>query len=254
MNTKIFRNPRTNNPLVYRSGTLVDETNGDIFPIIDDIPCFAQGIPRRHRFWQWVYDRTAFAYDAMARVGWRLGFGGAPILRDSYLREIEITPDALVLETAVGTGENIRMLPKHAHYVGLDISLNMLRQCQHKLSTLGRTAQLVQGDAQRLPFAADVFDVVFHMGGLQFLTDPMAAIHEMARVIKPGGRVLAVDETASLRGILQRGKVAVPTSPLSALQHAAPTGVQNVRCRLLSQGELFMLAFDKPVHPISKTL
>ncbi len=57
------------------------------------------------------------------------------------------------------------------------------------------TARLFQGEASRLPFRAEVFDCVFHVGGINFFSDPNRAIREMIWVAKPGTKIVISDET-----------------------------------------------------------
>ncbi|MGL4465270.1 MAG: class I SAM-dependent methyltransferase [Planctomycetia bacterium] len=73
-----------------------------------------------------------------------------------------------------------------AEYVGVDASAAMLRQALPDLN-------LIQGDAARLPFADETFDVVVSASGLHYVDDPTVWLTEFHRVTKPGGRLLLVD-------------------------------------------------------------
>ncbi len=211
------------------------------------IPSFAKNLPPRHRFWAWVYNRTAFGYDFGVRWGWRLALGGAAIQRESYLAKINIAPGQLVLETAVGTGANLALLPANARYVGVDLSLNMLRRCRQNLAHTNRPAALIHADMLALPFLDHSFDVVFHMGGLQFVNDPARAIAEVTRVAKPGSRITLVDETDSIPKILSRSRKeghAPFTGVADLLGIMPPAGVDPLP-ELISEGELYCLSFTK---------
>jgi ubiquinone/menaquinone biosynthesis C-methylase UbiE len=81
--------------------------------------------------------------------------------------------------------------PKSSVY----ISWGMLKRCRKRLAKWKRTAELFQGEAERLPFRDGIFDVVFHVGGINFFNDKARAIAEMIRVAKPGTKVVIVDET-----------------------------------------------------------
>ncbi len=63
---------------------------------------------------------------------------------------------------------------------------------QHYKWKLGVT--LFKGTAERLPFQNEVFDVVFHFGGINFFNDKAAVIREMIRVAKPGIKFVIGDE------------------------------------------------------------
>ncbi|MFQ5617209.1 MAG: class I SAM-dependent methyltransferase, partial [Anaerolineales bacterium] len=217
----------------------------------DGVPSFLEAqTPKRHKFWEWVYNRVAFGYDLGVRIGWQLALGGAPIERRSYIDKIRVRPGDRVLETAAGTGANIGLLPNHAHYFGLDISRNMLHRCQKNLHKWGREAELIHGDAQFLPFRDGVFDVVYHVGGIQFFDAPREGIREMLRAAKPGGRIWVIDETYSLPRTLKRalGNRA-PSRPggVAGLRWLAPPTGEDARIEIISKGELYCLSFKKPI-------
>jgi ubiquinone/menaquinone biosynthesis C-methylase UbiE len=81
-----------------------------------------------------------------------------------------------------------------AEYTAIDLSETMLRQGSAMMSRNGVPVDLVLGDALALPFQADSFDVVLSYGALNGLSDPAKAVAEMARVLKPGGVTLFLDE------------------------------------------------------------
>ena len=71
----------------------------------------------------------------------------------------------------------------------------MLAHCQTNLRRWGLQADLYQGNAESLPFADSSFNVVFHVGGINFFNDRALAIGEMIRVARPGSLLLIADET-----------------------------------------------------------
>jgi ubiquinone/menaquinone biosynthesis C-methylase UbiE len=82
----------------------------------------------------------------------------------------------------------------NAEYTGLDLSETMLLQGLEFMTRKQIPLDLVLGDATRLPFAPETFDVVLNYGALNGYTNPKAALDEMARVTKSGGLVLFLDE------------------------------------------------------------
>jgi demethylmenaquinone methyltransferase/2-methoxy-6-polyprenyl-1,4-benzoquinol methylase len=113
------------------------------------------------------------------------------------VRRLRLKPGDRVLEVCVGTGTNLPLIAKHigpaGRIVGLDISRGMLGVCQRKAARLGFEAQLTEGEAGHLPFGDDTFDAVLHHGGIAEFGDKQAAINEMFRVVRPGGRILICD-------------------------------------------------------------
>lgn len=73
--------------------------------------------------------------------------------------------------------------------VGLDIDPDMLRVAEERAAAEGITVEWHEGDAADLDFADDTFDLVLCQQGLQFFTDPAAALREAARVLVDGGRI-----------------------------------------------------------------
>ncbi len=110
-----------------------------------------------------------------------------------------------VLEVAVGTGRNLSFYPDGTRLTGVDWSPAMLGLARQRAAALGREADLRQGDAQALDFPDESFDTVLCALGLCAIPDDRRAVTEMARVLRPGGRLLLVDHVAAsasaLRGV-----------------------------------------------------
>lgn len=81
-----------------------------------------------------------------------------------------------------------------ADYTAIDLSETMLRQGLEMMAANGVAVDLVLGDAMNLPFQDAQFDVVLSYGAVNGITDPVQAIAEMARVARPGGVLLFLDE------------------------------------------------------------
>jgi ubiquinone/menaquinone biosynthesis C-methylase UbiE len=102
-----------------------------------------------------------------------------------------------VLEVAIGTGLDLPHYPLDVTITGVDLSPPMLQGAKVRAAELGRTAELVPGDAQALPFDDASFDSVVCALGLCSFPDPAGAIAEMKRVLVPGGRLLLLDHIRS---------------------------------------------------------
>lgn len=181
---------------------LVNRTNGRRYSFREGIPVFVDSAalgPQNAKF-QRMYDRIAWLYDAGLHLG-NLWFRGELIaLRRQIGTRLELRPGHHLLYTSVGTGAD---LPYLAHevglesieWVGVDLSFGMLRRCARRLRKYRETALLVQANAERLPLAGHTFDVALQLGGINFFDQPAAAVAEMVRVAKPGGRIAVIDET-----------------------------------------------------------
>lgn len=98
------------------------------------------------------------------------------------------------LDVACGTGIVARRVASYVgsqgKVVGIDSDRDMITTARSLPAHAGRAIEWVEGDAQWLPFADATFDMVLCQGGLQFISDRSAALREMRRVLKPGGRMV----------------------------------------------------------------
>lgn len=137
-----------------------------------------------------VWDAAAPRYDPAMRLFDRFLFGGGRRWVGSRAR-------GDVLEVAVGTGLNLPFYPPDARLTGIDLSPAMLAVARDRAAGLGREADLREGDAQALPFADASFDTVVCTLSLCGIPDERAAIAQMRRVLRPGGRLLLLDHVVS---------------------------------------------------------
>jgi ubiquinone/menaquinone biosynthesis C-methylase UbiE len=107
----------------------------------------------------------------------------------------EISPGSSVLEVAPGPGYFAIELAKLGDYrvTGLDISATFVEIARANAARAGVQAQFERGDASRMPFDGERFDYVVCRAAFKNFTAPVAALQEMYRVLKPGGRALIVD-------------------------------------------------------------
>jgi ubiquinone/menaquinone biosynthesis C-methylase UbiE len=136
-------------------------------------------------------------------------------------------------------------------FYGLDLSAGMLARCARHARRLGLRFQLCQGIAERLPFPDEAFDCVFHIGGINFFTDPAAALQEMVRVAKPGTRLVVADETEECAKrhedkIFARAFFKNRPRAIRAPVDLLPPGMQEVSVREIWDRELYVLTFRKP--------
>lgn len=145
-------------------------------------------------------DRTAQQRRVWNRAARDYDRGMDPVDRTIFrgVREwIGARAEGDVLEVAVGTGRNLPFYGAGARLTGLDLSPAMLALARARAADLGRSVELVEGDAERLPFPDASFDTVVCALGLCSIPDPARAVAEMARVLRPGGTLLLVDHVGS---------------------------------------------------------
>jgi demethylmenaquinone methyltransferase/2-methoxy-6-polyprenyl-1,4-benzoquinol methylase len=137
-----------------------------------------------------MFDRISSSYDRMNRV-MSMGMDGR--WRRRAVREAAVEPGGAVLDVCCGTGdlavELRRATGPSGRVVGLDFSPQMLDVARGKSDQV----DWVQGDALDLPFADDEFAAATVGWGVRNLADHERGFREMARVVRPGGRVVCVE-------------------------------------------------------------
>mgnify|MGYP001360783675 CR=1 FL=1 len=131
-----------------------------------------------------MFDEVAERYDLTNDV---LSLGQTRWWRREVAKAVDARPAQKVLDLAAGTGTSSYPFTRTGAYVvPCDFSFGMLRVGRQRHGWLPFTA----GDATRLPFRDDVFDAVTISFGLRNIQDTDAALREMYRVTKPGGRLV----------------------------------------------------------------
>lgn len=138
--------------------------------------------------WQGYWDKHAASYDRAMAFWDRKLFGDS---RQWACAQAS----GEVLEVAVGTGLNLPFYPDQATVTGLDLSEGMLALARAR--KVDRPPTLRQGTAHALPFDDASFDTVVCTFSLCGIPDLDAALDEMVRVLRPGGRLILVDHVAS---------------------------------------------------------
>ena len=144
---------------------------------------------RRNRdFW----DRAAEAYQEKhgRRLAATAEAWGVWRIPETKVRALGDVRDKDVLELGCGAAQWAAALAKRgARVAGIDVSAAQLGLAESHLAEKGVEARLVQGSAEELPFRDRSFDLVMCDHGALSFADPRAAIPEVARVLRPGGRL-----------------------------------------------------------------
>jgi len=149
------------------------------------------------RRWRRHYNRSARSYDWKEFLwSFLLGYSDRKE-RLRMVRRLRLKPGAALLEVSAGTGTNLLLaaplLATDGRIVAQDISRGMLEECRAKLQRKGIAAEYAESDAAQLPFVDAAFDAVLSFGGVTMFGDRQRAIDEMARVAKPGARIVIGD-------------------------------------------------------------
>jgi demethylmenaquinone methyltransferase/2-methoxy-6-polyprenyl-1,4-benzoquinol methylase len=138
-----------------------------------------------------VFDRVAERYDLMNDL---MSLGLHRLWKAFAVSVARIRPGERVLDVASGSGDLARSFAARGAEVWMsDINGPMLARGRDRLLDAGRAVPAVRCDAEHLPFADAQFDCVSVGFGLRNMTHKDAALAEMARVLKPGGRLLVLE-------------------------------------------------------------
>jgi len=152
-----------------------------------------------------VFDSVATRYDLMNDL---MSAGLHRLWKSFTVAQAAVRPGMKVLDVAGGTADLARAFARRAGPGGevwlTDINASMLRIGRDRMIDDGFAQPVVQCDGERLPFPTGYFDRVSVAFGLRNMTHKDAALAEMARVLKPGGRLL----------VLEFSKVWKPLAPL----------------------------------------
>jgi demethylmenaquinone methyltransferase/2-methoxy-6-polyprenyl-1,4-benzoquinol methylase len=131
-------------------------------------------------------------YDGLSAA---LSFWQDPRWRRALVEEIGPRPEDRVLDVATGTGMVAAELRSRngCSVVALDQSPEMLAAARARFAGDGAGVELVQGQAEALPFADASFDALTFTYLLRYVDDPAATLRELARVVRPGGRIASLE-------------------------------------------------------------
>lgn len=162
-----------------------------------------------------MFDGVASRYDLTNTV---LSFGQDRGWRRATRAALDLRPGERVLDVGAGTGVSTEELALSGAYaVGADLSLGMLRAGKRRRPRV----PLLAGDALRLPFPDGAFDAVTISFALRNVSDTDAALRELARVTRPGGRLVVCEFSTPVNPAFR-------TLYLSYLMRSLPTVARAV--------------------------
>ncbi len=184
---------------------------------------------------KYSYTVLAPIYDAVVATA------SSSMRRNSIARLGEVRNQTILIN-GIGTGLDIPLLPTGANYVGMDLTGAMLQRARSR----GRERHdilLHRGDAMRMPYADQQFDIVLMHLILAVVPEPDRALREASRVVKPGGRILVLDK------FLRRGQRAPLRRALNQVLRHIATRTDVVLETLLEQCPELQLVQDAPLPP-----
>lgn len=237
-------------------GKLICQGCAQAYPIREGIPHFAPvseqtGLNRR---FAGMYDRTARIYNLLSRLTFAALGMNEDKARGGLISRLDLRGRRL-LEISMGPGTNLKHIYSGGFtgdIFGLDLSTGQLKQCRRLAQRKGWQVELVQGNAERLPFREGIFDRILNAGAINFYTDPKAAMDEMVRVAAPGAKVVIADESErgaksyektipGFTSSFEQGRKAVRVP-----RELVPEGMLEVGVSEIWKGWFYCLEFRKP--------
>lgn len=144
-----------------------------------------------------MFDGIAKRYDLLNDVA---ALGQVRMWRREMVAAVEPRASRRVLDLAAGTGTSSAALTEAgAQVVAADFSLGMMQEGRRRRPEL----PFVGADATALPFADDSFDAAVISFGLRNVQEPLRALEEMARVVRPGGRVVVCEFSSPVNPVMR---------------------------------------------------
>ncbi len=203
-----------------------------------------------------MYNWISYGYDFVETVVGRLKYGKTiNKLRNDIISKLEWRNNISILYVSIGTGKDLEFIPKFIDtktldIVGADISIEMLKKCKKKFSRQINIS-LVNCCAEDLPFNDNEFDIVFHVGGINFFNDKRLAIQEMIRVAKKGTKILIADETQDFidnqykKSNLSKKYFKGQNFDLKELEMNVPNDVSELNTALMWDNKFYCITFRK---------
>ncbi len=142
---------------------------------------------------QRMFAEVAPGYDRANRV---LSFGIDVRWRKATVRTVAVRQGERGLDVCAGTGDlSLALHAAGARVLGADFCAPMLLRAHAKAAAIPAAPRFLAADAMALPFADRSFDFATVAFGIRNVSDPRVALREMARVVRPGGRVVVLEFT-----------------------------------------------------------
>lgn len=164
----------------------------------------------------------------------------SPAVRAAWaarLREWVPGSGADVVDVGCGTGSLALLLAEQGHrVVGVDVSAGMVTRARRKFADAGRRLPVVLGDAAEVPVRAGRFDVVLARHLLWALPDPVAALRQWVRLLRPGGWLVLIEGRWAASDSTTPWSGGVPSDVLAS---AVAPWVARVHVELLTDPRLW---------------
>lgn len=162
-------------------------------------------------------------------------------IRKSSLSRLEPLSSQKILINGIGTGLDLPYLPAHHFYTATDLTPAMLDRCSARLHDFDLNINLETADVMQLPYEDNQFDIIVMHLILAVVPDPLLALKESLRVLKPGGSIYILDK------FLRPNQIAPVRKLLNIFIRHIATRTDVVFENLLQECKQLQLIEDQPV-------
>lgn len=180
---------------------VLSSASGHRFEIRNGVPnlVYPFELPTLDRAALQQYEQRADAYDRYLPLTFSTYGEDEHAVRNAMVDKLALSPDSVVLETGAGTGRDSEIIARRLGPDGRlyiqDLSPSFLARNVERMHSVSARVEPALANGYYLPFADNSFEACFHFGGINAFGDVKRAFAEMARVTKPGGKVVVGDES-----------------------------------------------------------
>jgi len=261
-NASVYRCPQNNQLLRLEiteqskgtviNGRLIAE-DGEIFPIMNRVVDFTwpRELANIDRETRELYDRLADEYDKFAPIPFLTYKCDEKTIRTGITERLNIQPDSKVLEIGCGCGDGsvhlAEKLGENGQLFLQELSSAFLAKAISKTEQFIVPIEYAVANGCYLSFPDNYFDAAHHFGGLNTFSDIRRCLSELARVVKPGGKVVVGDEGIGswLRGTTF-SKIMTNSNPLlkySPPLELLPTIAKDVKVEWIMMDAFYLIEF-----------
>lgn len=197
-----------------------------------------------------LYNRLAEDYDKFASIPFQTFYDKEDNVREKMTDQLALTPNSKVLEIGGGDGRAAQHIVKRlidGHLYFQELSPSFMAKAFERLKDSQDKVEFSIANASYLSFPDNYFDAALHFGGINTFSEIQRCLKELARVVKPGGKVVVGDEGIGpwLRNT-EFGKIMINSNPLIGYQvpfELIPVEARNVKVEWIMMGAFFLLEF-----------
>ncbi len=198
-----------------------------------------------------IYNKLASEYDKFASIPFQTFLQDEMEVRDKMTEKLNLQSKSLVLEIGGGDGRGtqhiIKRLSKEGKLYFQELSPAFLLKAKERLKEQNELIHYSIANASYLSFEDNYFDGALHFGGINTFAEIQKCLKELARVVKPGGKIVVGDEGIGpwLRET-EFGKIMINSNPLIGYKipfECIPVEARDVKIEWIMMGAFFLLEF-----------